>query len=128
MRALEVSLNGKRLCVAGVGDNGVVSTNISCVLRNGKDELFLYTGGISNEGQEFWRWHNRNVKVGDVIQVAVIETAKADRPRHRERQQVTRAEQIRGEKKLVRQLAKKFGWKIQTTRASTGSSKPRNAR
>ena len=129
MRALEVSLNGKRLCVAGVGDDGVASAIVSCVFRQGDDDLFLDTGGINNTAQQLWRWHYRKIKVGDRIQVAVIEADKADKPKDREPEQVSRAEQIRREKQLVRQLAKKFGWKIQTTRPSKGrSNMARNAR
>jgi hypothetical protein len=61
--------------------------------------------------------------VGDTIQVAVIETAKADKPKDREPEQVSKAEQVRREKQLVRQSAKKYGWKVQTTRPGTGRSK-----
>lgn len=119
MRALEVSLNGKRLCVAGVGDHGVVSTNVSCVLREGDEDLFLDTGGISNAAHEIWRWHFRKIKVGDTIQVVVLESAKADQPKEREAEQVGRMAQLRKEKQLVRQLAKKFGWEVRTTRSKT---------
>jgi hypothetical protein len=122
MRAFEVSLNGKRLCVAGVGDHGVVSTNVSCVLREGDEDLFLDTGGISNAAHEIWRWHFRKIKVGDTVQVAVIETAKADEPKEREPEQADRAAQLRKEKQLVRQLARKFGWEIRTTRSKTSRS------
>lgn len=122
MRAFEVSLNGKRLCVAGVGDHGVVSTNVSCVLREGDEDLFLDTGGISSAAHEIWRWHFRKIKVGDTVQVAVIETAKADEPKEREPEQADKAAQLRKEKELVRQLARKFGWEIRTTRSKTSRS------
>jgi hypothetical protein len=129
MRALEVCLNGKRLCVAGVGDDGVISTNVSCVFGQGGEGLFLDTSGINNAARELWRWHFRKIKVGDRIQVAVIETAKAGKPKDRKPEQVGRAEQIRREKQLVRQLTKKFGWKIQTAHPSAGLSEQlRNGR
>jgi hypothetical protein len=114
MRALEICLNGKKLCVAGVGDNGVVTANICCVLRGGKDELSLDTGGINSATQEHWRWRGCEVKVGDKIQVTVVEAPKADKPGSRKPVQVNKADQLRLEKRLVRQLARKFGWKIQT--------------
>jgi hypothetical protein len=38
MRAFEVYLNGKRLCTAGIGDDGVMNTMIDHVIGDGRDE------------------------------------------------------------------------------------------
>lgn len=113
MRALEVYLNGKKLCVAGVGDSGVVTANVNCILRNGKDEMVLDTGGLNSAAEEHLRWNECKVGVGDLIQIRVIETRKADKPKSRKPMRVSRTEQLRLEKQHVRRLARKFGWKIQ---------------
>ena len=120
MRALEVRLNGTKLCIAGVGEDGVITAIVSCVLRNGKHELTLDTGGISNATQQHLRWHELPIEVGDKIQVTVIESSKVDEPETRKPMQVTETEQLQAEKQLVMQLVKKFGWKIEKkTKART---------
>jgi len=46
MKAFEVFLKGKRLCVAGVGDDGVLTTMIDHVVGNGRNEMYLRVGGL----------------------------------------------------------------------------------
>jgi hypothetical protein len=115
MRALEVYLNGKKLCIAGVGNKGVVTANVNCILRGGaKDEISLDTGGLNSAGEEHLRWHDRKLRVGDKVEVRIIEAAKCDEPMSRKPMKVSPGEQLRFEKRYVRQLAKKLGWTIQT--------------
>jgi hypothetical protein len=46
MRAFQVGLNGKRLCLAGIGigNDGVLSCIVNWVARAGKGDLFLQVG------------------------------------------------------------------------------------
>jgi len=115
-------LNGKKLCLAGVGTSGVVSTGINCILRNGEDEIFLDTGGINSETEEHQRWHAHKLRVGDEIVVRVVETPRADSASSRKPMNMSAAEQLRAQKLGVRQLAKRWGWKIQ---AGSGKAKSR---
>ncbi len=48
MRAFRVYLNGKKLCVAGVGDDGVLSAIVDCVGRSGGTDTSLHIGGLLN--------------------------------------------------------------------------------
>jgi hypothetical protein len=99
MIALEVSLNGKRVCIAGAEDLAVLSAHVSASGKLGKKtvaarpdettgEIFYSVGGLTGRGDPkkdvHLRWRSiKFLKVGDVIQVKVLETMKVDRPTSR---------------------------------------------
>ena len=65
MRAFKVEVNGKRICVAGVGTNGVLSaiTNfVGSPARRG--DLFLDVGRLF-QTDEHATWTHLKLKVGD---------------------------------------------------------------
>jgi hypothetical protein len=120
MRAFALYLNGKKIGTAGVGDDGVLSAIISWVSRKSRatsakgrgavEEMHVDLGGLSNETDEHLRWHQRPLRVGDEICIKVLEAASVDKPRHRQKR--NRTEELRQEKRYVRQTAKRLGWKI----------------
>ena len=55
---------------------------------------------------------DRDLKVGDEVRITVGEESKVDLPCSRERRD--RAKELRSQKRYVREMAKRFGWKIQT--------------
>jgi hypothetical protein len=95
MIALEVSLNGKRVCIAGAEDLSVLSAHITAVGKLGKQtvparpddtsgEIHYSVGGLTArsdpEKDVHVNWKSvAPLKVGDVIQVKILETEKADR-------------------------------------------------
>jgi len=95
MIAFEVSLNGKRVCVAGAEDLGVLSAHVTALGKLGKrtvpyrpdetsGEIHYSIGGLTSRPKPLadvhLRWQSdRQLKVGDVVSVRVIETKKADR-------------------------------------------------
>jgi hypothetical protein len=101
MIALEVTLNGKRICVAGAEDLAVLTTSVSAVGKLGKKtvaarpdetggEIHYSVGGLTArpdpERDVHLRWKSvAPLRVGDVIQVRVLEADKADRPRSRQK-------------------------------------------
>lgn len=113
MIAFHVHLNGKKVCVAGVPDTGVLSAHVTWVRRTGaKEELTMDVGGLITPTDEYVRWADgRALKVGDEVRVKIIETEKVDRPAIRKRSDP--AEDLRRQKRYVREMAKRFGWKIQ---------------
>jgi hypothetical protein len=122
MVAFEVYLNGKKLCVAGTGQTGMVGAHVYWVrhkeglvrTHTGKTAKQIFTlevSGLSPERDEHLRWQRRKVRLGDEIRIRVTDKAAADRPRTRERRDPTG--ELRAQKKYVRQMARKFGWKIQ---------------
>lgn len=91
MIAFDVSVNGRHLCRAGVGDQGVLSAIVNYVNRANGDspaeaqgnrdaEIDLSVGGLIQPGGEYVRWLDQELKLGDVILVKVSEERAVDEP------------------------------------------------
>ncbi len=111
MRAFKVSLNGKKLCLAGVGGHGVLSAIISWVAGDRGEDLFIEVGGLANEEHIDWV-KQKPLRVGDEICIKIVELGSADEPVRRRRNHP--AETLKAKKRYVRMIAKELGWKIQT--------------
>lgn len=98
MIAFEVSLNGNRVCVAGAEDLAVLTAGVTAfgklgkkTIRPGADETSDITctvGGMTGrpnpEKDVYIIWAAAtSLQVGDVLQIKVIETDKADRAKSR---------------------------------------------
>jgi hypothetical protein len=95
MIALEVRKNGKPVCVAGADDLAVLNTIVSAVGKLGKKtvparpdetttEIHYSVGGLTSRADPdkdvHVRWKTVTpLKVGDVIEVRILETEKVDR-------------------------------------------------
>ncbi len=113
MRAFEVRLNGKTLCTAGIGDYGVLTVIMDWVRRErGPEQLRLSVGGMVAGALEHLSWRDVRLRAGDEVRVKIIDTESADRPRRR--RLLDAAADVRAQKRYVREMARKFGWKIQT--------------
>jgi len=114
MRAFEVFLNGTRLCVAGIGADGVLTTTVTYCPVRGKDDTRLYVGGLVLPEDEHVFWKQSVLVEGDELRIKVVNAKSVDKPRKR----ISRdpAEQARTEKRQLQFLAKKFGWKVQKNR------------
>ena len=124
MRAFEVHLNKKKLCVAGIGDDGVLSAIVNWVTGKNGADLFLETGGLISPTSEHVSWiHQRPLQIGDTIQVKIVETDSIDEPT--ERRQRDAAKDLRAKKDYVRTMAKQLGWKILASPIKSGSRKKR---
>lgn len=112
MRAFEISLNGKKLCVAGIGDSGVLSAIVNWVARENTGDLFLDVGGLITPPDEHVSWiRQKRLQVGNRVQIKVIEAISVDRPKGRKRPDS--GQLLRARKLYVRRMAKELGWKIQ---------------
>ncbi len=99
MIAFEVRLNGKRICIAGAEDLAVLHTNVVAAGTLGsktmparpgdtKNDLFYSVGGLTGRSDPksdvHLNWKSMApLKVGDVIQVKVLEVKKATRTKAR---------------------------------------------
>src|SRR5690348_8439682 len=111
MRAFEVYLNGKRLCLAGIGNDVVLTAIANWVVGQGRRDMWLSVGGLISPADEHVRWPNWKLRVGDEVKIKICETASADKPKIRYRRDP--GKELKDQKKYVRTMAKHLGWKIQ---------------
>jgi hypothetical protein len=79
MRAFEISLNGKKLCVAGLEEGGLLFS-IGCTENElGRGGVGLGMTGISFLKEEVVRWQHRTLRMNDVVRVKIIETEAVDK-------------------------------------------------
>jgi hypothetical protein len=114
MRAFEVYLNGKKLCLAGIGDHGVLTAIVNWVASpSARADSFLDVGGLVTPTNEYMNWViQESLRVGDQILIKTVEKNSVDKPIKKHR--MDPAEQLRSQKRYVRQMAKQLGWKIQS--------------
>jgi len=113
MHAFEVSRNGKRLCVAGVGQDGVLTAIVSLVIGKPVLDLDLSVGGLISSPRRHVYWaREKGLSVGDEIHVRIIESDSIDDPE--ESELTDPAKDLKYRKSYVRPMAKQFGWKLQT--------------
>ena len=79
MIAYEVSVNGERRCLAGVGARGVLSAILHWVNHEGS-ESNLRVGGLRSDLAEHVTWLAQGLKVGDQVSVRVLEAEQVDSP------------------------------------------------
>ena len=100
MKCFEVTINGKKVCTAGVGDDGVLVGAVTFLKRNNSSEeagdaqpdndsasLDVRVGGLANRGPgvtEQVEWLHQNLAVGDEITIKIVEAAECDEPNTRE--------------------------------------------
>ena len=113
MKAFEIRLNQKKLCTAGVEEQGVLTAMVDYVANGKRNELSLSVGGLITSTDEQVRWvQRRRVRTGDEIRVKVVEAESVDKPKVRYRRDP--AADATAQKRYVREMAKKFGWSIKT--------------
>ncbi|HXN27713.1 MAG TPA: hypothetical protein VN902_11365 [Candidatus Acidoferrales bacterium] len=111
MRAFEVSHNGKRFCLAGIGNDGVVTANVTYAPLRKRRETRIYIGGLILPQDEHVFRKQSTLRVGDELRIKVVEKGSVDLPRTRLARDP--AAKAKAEKRHLRKLAKKFGWKLQ---------------
>ncbi len=110
MIAFEVRLNAKKLCVAGVGNDGVLTAIVDFVARPQDVRSELDVGGLISSTNEHVKWLNRTLRIGDEVTVKVVDTTSVNKPRKRQRSDP--AKELEHQKHYVKTLAKQLGWKI----------------
>ena len=111
MRAFKISLNGKNLCLAGVGARGVLTAIVDWVAQDRGEELSLQVGGLANEEHLEWTRQKR-LRVGDEIRVKIVEAASVDKPV--KIKPIDPTEALKAKKRYIRMVAKELGWHIQS--------------
>lgn len=127
MLAYKVYRNNEQLCLAGVGQFGVLTACVTWVGRRPETlggptadavlpehELTLQVGGLRSDdpGRALhMRWVDVDLQVGDEIRIQVVEAPRSDTPTTEHPQDP--AEDLEAKKTYARQLAKELGWTIQ---------------
>jgi len=81
MHALEFLLNGKRVCVAAPGEDGLVMSNVAMTESldtPGTCAVHLRVGGVRDD--HHLEWLRRSLAVGDIVEIRVIDAAQSDPP------------------------------------------------
>jgi hypothetical protein len=110
----KVYLNGKKLCLAGIGDDGVLSAIVNWV-GEGRwpADLFLHVGGLVTVTQEHVAWvRQKSLGIGDEIRIKIVDESPVDVPI--ERYRTDSGKDVKARKAYVRAMAKQLGWTIQT--------------
>lgn len=110
MRAFEIYLNNRKLCSAGIGNDGVLSAIVNWVAGKSGDS-HLYVGGLINPRNEHVSWvEHQPLAVGDEIKVKVVETGSVDDPKRKTPEETARS--IEQQKDYARKLATRLGIKL----------------
>jgi len=94
----------------------VLTVFVDHVVGDGRDDVSLHVSGLIVPRDEHVRWRRSSLRVGDEVRVKVVEAEVVDKPRRRYRSDPRK--DLAAQKRYVREMAKKFGWKIQTGRKS----------
>jgi hypothetical protein len=84
VKAFLVAVNGQRVCLAGIGSNGVMDVSVQWKggkrLDNGSlnDCLKLRVGGLDTTSREFVHWETPAIGTGDEITIKVVESETVD--------------------------------------------------
>jgi len=77
MRALDVSVNGRHVCVAGIG-SGVLAAHVTRTGDDHTESIRFAVGGL--EGGHYLQWLVPAIGVGDEVTIRVVEVPVADPP------------------------------------------------
>lgn len=115
MLAFAISINGKKSCTVGLDEPGVVTTCLTWVRGQEKpkpeaDDLSVIAGGLISRTNTHLTWMQRPLKMGDVIEIKIIQAEKTNKPKSKSRE--TAATRAKRTKDYVRKTAKSLGWTI----------------
>ncbi|HYX72510.1 MAG TPA: hypothetical protein VE732_07050 [Nitrososphaera sp.] len=88
MICFEVFINSERICRAGIGEIGVLSSILTWVgSRQGSENnevrsrIDFHVGGLAHNGADAHvHWVNKELSIGDEITVRVTESSDSDEP------------------------------------------------
>lgn len=114
MRAYEIFLNGKRLCTAGIGRNGYISAYVTYLAE--KNETDIDIVGLLASKKLYVRWMRRPLHTGDEVQVKIVDKKTVDKFKKIIGRVDTPDRIVELRKRMVRRMAKEFGWEIRQKR------------
>ena len=92
MKAMEISINGRKQCVTGVGTRGVLATTVNWIntqnIAKSDCEFGIVAGGLKIDAKKRTsniEWLNKQLRLGDEITIRLIETDRANNPKRKTR-------------------------------------------
>ena len=126
MTALEIHLNGHKICTAGIGEPGVLGAHVSWARRVTNplaDELTMHVGGLIDSTREHVRWEEaRPLQTGDQVLIKIVNVDSADEPSVSCQPDPVKDEEAR--KHYVIQMAAELGWQVITPESGSGLTPP----
>jgi hypothetical protein len=114
MRAYEIFLNGKRLCVAGVGSDGYVSAYVT--YQSEPNTTWIDVMGLDNRKKLYVRWTQADLRSGDEVLIKIVDRKDVDKAkvirRHNEKRD------LESLKRGIKQQAKALGFEIREKRTA----------
>ena len=116
MKVFDVTLNDRRLCRAGVGADGVLTTMVTWVKLTGQaakearrlghplDETRMHVGGLRKNTH--FAWVDRHLRAGDRLTIGVIQARTSDPPARQKRNDPAQDE--RREREYYLRLKRKY--------------------
>jgi len=108
MRAFEIFLNGKPLCVAGIGSDGYISAYVT--YRSEPSLTWVDVLGLVNRKKLYVQWTSTKLQTGDQILLKIVNRKSVDKYKTIRRHDAKR--DVESMKRYVRTAAKSFGWEI----------------
>jgi len=82
VKAFVVRMNGKRLCTAGIGSNGVLTAIVNWVgggpRRDAEGDFGFHVGGLDSRTGEHLNYTTPQLRVGDKVSVELVEADVVD--------------------------------------------------
>jgi len=82
MKAFLVRVNGKRLCKAGIGPDGVLAAIVNWVgggpRRSRHGHFTFHLGGLDSRTGEHVDYHTPRLRVGDTVSISIVEARAVD--------------------------------------------------
>jgi len=78
MICFEVWVNGEKICLAGVGESGVLNAIIDGARKQRKSNLHI--GGLVNDEYVHWTKKEHILEVGDEVTIKIVEADTANEP------------------------------------------------
>lgn len=84
MRAFEIHLNGRKLCLAGI-EQGILGITVNWVARTRQSAEIggIAVGGLVSPTERRVEWMNRKLHFGDELRIKIVEVDAADKPPQR---------------------------------------------
>ena len=112
MRAYEIFLNGKRLCVAGVASGGYVSAYITH--QSEPNATWIDVVGLDSRKKSYIRWTQKDLGSGDEVSIKIVDRKRVDKAkvirRHNEKRDMESL------KRGIKEQAKALGFEIRAKR------------